>query len=39
MIEQDLPTISGTLNNQEMTELPRDSRDFTSFPYLDMGAQ
>jgi hypothetical protein len=35
IIEQDLPTISGTLNNHELTELPRDSRDFTSFLYLD----
>jgi hypothetical protein len=35
LIEQDLPTISGTLTNQEMTELPRDSRDFTSFLYLN----
>jgi hypothetical protein len=35
LIEQDLPTISGTLNNHELTELPRDSRDFTSFLYLD----
>jgi hypothetical protein len=35
MIEADLPTISGTLNNEQLTELPRDSRDFTSFLYLN----
>ena len=35
LIETDLPTISGTLNNEQLTELPRDSRDFTSFLYLN----
>jgi hypothetical protein len=33
--ETDLPTITGTLTNQELVELPRDSRDFTSFLYLN----
>jgi hypothetical protein len=35
LIESDLPTISGTLTNEELTELPRDSRDFASFLYLN----
>src|SRR5262249_2574799 len=35
LIEADLPTISGTLTNEHMTELPRDSRDYTSFLYLN----
>jgi hypothetical protein len=35
LIEADLPTISGTLTNEHLTELPRDSRDFTSFLYLN----
>jgi hypothetical protein len=35
LIETDLPTIAGTLTNEELTELPRDSRDFTSFLYLN----
>src|SRR3954454_12075116 len=35
LIESDLPTISGTLTNEQMTELPRDSRDFASFLYLN----
>ncbi len=35
LIEADLPTIHGTLTNEELTELPRDSRDFTSFLYLN----
>ena len=33
--ETDLPTITGTLTNQELVELPRDSRDFASFLYLN----
>ena len=35
LTEMDLPTISGTLNGLDMVELPRDSRDFTSFLYLN----
>jgi hypothetical protein len=35
LIESDLPTIAGTLTNEQMTELPRDSRDFASFLYLN----
>jgi hypothetical protein len=35
IIEADLPTIAGTLTNEELTELPRDSRDFLSFLYLN----
>jgi len=35
LIQMDSPTISGTLTNAELTELPRDSRDFTSFLYLN----
>jgi hypothetical protein len=35
LTEMDLPTISGTLNDQQLVELPRDSRDFTSFLYLN----
>ena len=35
LAEMDLPTITGTLNSQELIELPRDSRDFTSFLYLN----
>ena len=35
VMETDLPTITGTLNNRELVELPRDSRDFMSFLYLN----
>jgi hypothetical protein len=35
LLETDLPTVSTTLNGQEMVELPRDSRDFASFLYLN----
>src|SRR3954451_18249272 len=35
LIQTDLPTLSGTLNNEQLTELPRDSRDFASFLYLN----
>jgi hypothetical protein len=35
LTEMDLPTITGTLSTQEMTELPRDSRDYFSFLYLN----
>jgi hypothetical protein len=35
LIQTDNPTISGTITNEEITELPRDSRDYTSFLYLN----
>src|SRR4051812_22237067 len=35
LIQTDSPTVSGTLSHEEMTELPRDSRDYTSFLYLN----
>ena len=35
LTEMDLPTISSTLSGTDMVELPRDSRDFTSFLYLN----
>ena len=35
LTEMDSPTITGTLNNQQLVELPRDSRDFLSFLYLN----
>ncbi len=35
LIQTDSPTISGTLNNFQLTELPRDSRDYQSFLYLN----
>ena len=35
LTEMDLPTISSTLSGLDMVELPRDSRDFTSFLYLN----
>ncbi len=35
LTQTDSPTISGTLDNQQLTELPRDSRDYQSFLYLN----
>ena len=35
MIQTDNPTVSGTLTNQQVTSLPRDSRDYFSFLYLN----
>jgi Carboxypeptidase regulatory-like domain/TonB dependent receptor len=35
MVQTDNPTITDTLNNRQMTELPRDSRDYQSFLYLN----
>lgn len=35
MIQTDNPTVSGTLTNELVTELPRDSRDYFSFLYLN----
>lgn len=35
LIQTDNPTVSGTLNNEQITQLPRDSRDYTSFLYLN----
>ncbi len=34
MIQTDNPTVSGTLTNEQVTSLPRDSRDYFSFLYL-----
>src|ERR1041384_4072822 len=34
-IETEGPTIGSTLSNQEITELPRDSRDIYTFLYLN----
>jgi hypothetical protein len=35
LIERETPTISGTLNNRQLIEIPRDSRDIYSFLYLN----
>ncbi len=35
VVQTDNPTVGGTLTNQQVTELPRDSRDYTSFLYLN----
>jgi len=35
LIEKETPTISGALNNQQLIELPRDSRDIYEFLYLN----
>ncbi|MBK7927645.1 MAG: TonB-dependent receptor [Bryobacterales bacterium] len=35
VVQTDNPTVGGTLNNQQVTELPRDSRDYSSFLYLN----
>jgi hypothetical protein len=34
MVQTDNPTVGGSLNNEQVTALPRDSRDYTSFLYL-----
>jgi hypothetical protein len=34
-VQTDSPTVSGTLNNRELVELPRDSRDIYEFLYLN----
>ncbi|WP_321473835.1 TonB-dependent receptor [uncultured Paludibaculum sp.] len=34
LIQTDSPTVSGSLTNAQLKELPRDSRDYTSFLYL-----
>ena len=35
LIDKETPTISGALNNQQLIELPRDSRDIYEFLYLN----
>ena len=35
VIEKEQPVISGTLNNRQLIELPRDSRDIYEFLYLN----
>lgn len=35
VVQTDNPTVGGTLTNAQLTELPRDSRDYTSFLYLN----
>ncbi|HEX3250881.1 MAG TPA: TonB-dependent receptor [Pyrinomonadaceae bacterium] len=35
IIEKDQPVISGTLNNRQLIEIPRDSRDIYEFLYLN----
>jgi hypothetical protein len=35
LVQTDNPTVSGSLDNQQMNYLPRDSRDYTSFLYLN----
>jgi hypothetical protein len=35
LIQTETPTISGTINNHQLIELPRDSRDIYSFLYLN----
>jgi len=35
LIEKDQPVISGTLNNRQLIEVPRDSRDIYEFLYLN----
>lgn len=34
MVQTDNPTVGGSLNNEQVTNLPRDSRDYASFLYL-----
>lgn len=34
VIQMENPTVGATLDNQQVTSLPRDSRDYTSFLYL-----
>lgn len=35
LIQTEAPTISGTINNKQLIELPRDSRDIYQFLYLN----
>ena len=35
LIQRDQPVISGTLNNQQLQEVPRDSREILEFLYLN----
>lgn len=35
VVTMDSPTISGTLSNRMLLEIPRDNRDYTSFLYLN----
>ena len=35
LIQTETPTISGTINNKQLIELPRDSRDIYQFLYLN----
>jgi hypothetical protein len=35
LIQKDTPVISGTLNNRQLIEIPRDSREILSFLYLN----
>jgi hypothetical protein len=35
LIERETPTISGSLNNRQLIDIPRDSRDIYSFLYLN----
>jgi hypothetical protein len=35
LIQTEAPTISGTINNRQLVELPRDSRDIYQFLYLN----
>ena len=35
LIQKDSPVISGTLNNRQLIEIPRDSREILSFLYLN----
>jgi hypothetical protein len=35
LIQKDTPVISGTLNNRQLIEIPRDSREILNFLYLN----
>ena len=35
VVQADSPTVGATLDNRQVTELPRDSRDYQSFLYLN----
>lgn len=35
VVQTDNPTVGSTLSNAQVTELPRDSRDYTAFLYLN----
>lgn len=34
LVQTDSPTVGGTITHEQITELPRNSRDYTSFLYL-----